>query len=310
MNEFGRAFSGGRMSDLRRAPMIEWPTLGLIAACYVGIGIALWVLPIWLAIVVLGPLIALHASLTHEVVHGHPFDIAWLNAALVFPATTLVVPFARFKATHLAHHRDERLTDPYEDPESNYIDPNVWRAMTGPMRGLLRVNNTLAGRLVFGPLLGQVTWMLGDVRAARAGNRDVLSGWVLHLPAVALMLGVVVVSPLPIWAYCVAVYLGLSILRIRTFLEHRAHATCRARTVIIEDRGPLAFLFLNNNLHVVHHMHPKVAWYQLPRLYASNRAHYLRRNDGYRFASYAEVFRRHFWTAKDTVPHPLWQSDD
>jgi hypothetical protein len=34
----------------------------------------------------------------------------------------------------------------------------------------------------------------------------------------------------------------------------------------------------------------------------------LRRNDGYRFASYAEVFRRYFWRAKDPVAHPLWRS--
>ena len=27
---------------------------------------------------------------------------------------------------HLAHHRDAMLTDPYDDPESNYLDPAVW----------------------------------------------------------------------------------------------------------------------------------------------------------------------------------------
>jgi fatty acid desaturase len=77
--------------------------------------------------------------------------------------------------------------------------------------------------------------------------------------------------------------------------------------VVIEDRGPLAFLFLNNNLHVVHHMHPRVAWYRLPALYRARADHYLARNDGYRYASYAEVFRRHFLRAKDPVPHPLWK---
>ena len=68
----------------------------------------------------------------------------------------------------------------------------------------------------------------------------------------------------------------------------------------------MALLFLNNNLHVVHHMHPRVAWYRLPRLFAENRARYLRRNDGYYYRSYAEVFRKHFLRAKDPVPHPLW----
>jgi len=69
---------------------------------------------------------------------------------------------------------------------------------------------------------------------------------------------------MPLWAYVIAAYLGLSVLKIRTFLENSAHDRSSGRTVVIEGRGPLALLFLNNNYHVVHHMHPKVAWYALP----------------------------------------------
>jgi fatty acid desaturase len=111
---------------------------------------------------------------------------------------------------------------------------------------------------------------------------------------------------MPWWAFALSCYLSLSLLRIRTFLEHQAHERARARTVIIEDRGPLALLFLNNNLHVVHHMHPKVPWYRLPALYRANRDRYLARNDGYAFASYREIFARYLTRAKDPVPHPLW----
>jgi fatty acid desaturase len=75
-----------------------------------------------------------------------------------------------------------------------------------------------------------------------------------------------------------AAWVGHGLLRIRTFLEHRAHEAARARTVIIEDRGPLSVLFLNNNFHAVHHMHPAVPWYRLPAVYRANRAHYLRRS--------------------------------
>lgn len=96
-------------------------------------------------------------------------------------------------------------------------------------------------------------------------------------------------------------------MKIRTFLEHQAHDRARGRTAIVEDRGPLAMLFLNNNLHVVHHMHPRVAWYDLPRLYADNRTHYQTRNGGYVFASYGEIFRRYLWRRKDPVPHPIWR---
>ena len=53
-------------------------------------------------------------------------------------------------------------------------------------------------------------------------------------------------------------------------------------------------------------MHPAVPWYDLPALYASRKAHFLRRNDGYVYRSYGEIFRNYLWRAKDTVPHPIW----
>ena len=111
---------------------------------------------------------------------------------------------------------------------------------------------------------------------------------------------------MPFWAYLLAVYLALALLRIRSFLEHRAHDQFRARTVVVEDRGPLSLLFLNNNFHVVHHMHPNVAWYRLPALYAARKEHFLRRNEGYVYRNYLEVMRQHLWHAKDPVPHPIF----
>jgi fatty acid desaturase len=76
--------------------------------------------------------------------------------------------------------------------------------------------------------------------------------------------------------------------------------------VIIDDAGPLAFLFLNNNLHAVHHMHPRVAWYDLPQLYRQNAQSYDGFTEGYNYASYAQIFKTYFVKAKDPVPHPLW----
>ncbi|WP_210527124.1 fatty acid desaturase [Rubellimicrobium arenae] len=286
----------------------EWPTLGLLLACYAAWGAAVfWLsdLSLWIAVPVAAWAIAQHSSLQHEVIHGHPFRDPRLNAALVFPALTLVVPYLRFRDSHLAHHQDAVLTDPYDDPESNYMAEGDWRRLPGWLRGVLRLNNTLAGRLLIGPLVGQVFWMQSEARLLRAGDRRVAQGWLWHLPAALLVMVVVAVSPMPVWAYLAAAYLGLSLLKIRTFLEHQAHEKVRGRTVIIEDRGPLALLFLNNNLHVVHHMHPRVPWYRLPGLYRSNPARYLGVNGGYRYRSYREIFGRHLFRAKDPVPHPI-----
>lgn len=294
-------------------PTAEWPTLGMILATY-----ALWGIGTTVAYAALPPLgfllttltIVQFSSLQHEVLHGHPFASRRLSEALVFPGLTVFVPYRRFRDTHLAHHRDERLTDPYDDPESNYLDPAVWARLSSPLRLLLRVNNTLLGRILLGPAISTWALLRGDLRAIRAGDRAVRAAWAWHLPGLGLVALWLWATPgIGPWAYLGAAYLGFGILKIRTFLEHRAHEKARGRSVIVEDRGPFALLFLNNNFHAVHHARPGAPWYRLPGLYRETRAEVLRRNEGYRYRSYGEIFSRYLLRPKDPVPHPLWSGD-
>jgi fatty acid desaturase len=293
------------MSD---RPAIEWPTFTLIVACHglwwLGVG---WLSALWLPLGVAARaiVITLHSALQHGVLHGHPTRLGWLNAFFVFLPVGLLFPYGRFRDTHLAHHRDEFLTDPYDDPESNFQDPEVWARLSGPSRAGLMFNNSLAGRMLIGPAIGAVGFIWSDMRAMAGGNRAILRDWLLHLAGLICLVWLLGFADMPGWAYVLSVYMGLSILKIRTFLEHRAHDMARCRTVIVEGGVFLPFLFLNNNLHAVHHAKPGLAWYRLPALYRERKAEFLRRNEGYSYASYAEVFRRYFLRAKDPVPHPL-----
>ncbi len=291
----------------------DWPTLVLLLICYAGWVICTgWLADVSLALAIpaTGLFVALHASLQHEVIHGHPFRAQWLNAALVFPSLNLAIPYLRFRDTHMEHHKDSILTDPYDDPETNYVDPVIWERLPMLACLALRANNTLLGRLLIGPLIGQVTFMQRETQLIADGDRPALVGWLAHIPATALVLiWVVWVAQIPLWAYLIAAYIGLSILKLRTYLEHQAHGSARGRTVVIEDRGLFALLFLNNNYHVVHHMHPGVPWFQLPALFRANRDKYLRRNHGYYYASYLSILRRYLLRTKDPVAHPLWRGD-
>ncbi len=290
---------------------IEWPTLGIAGLTYGAWAAAVFGLSTFsfqTAIALASVAIALHASLTHEAIHGHPFQSNKMNAALVWPALGLLYPYTRFRDTHLAHHLDCELTDPYDDPETNFLAKADWDRCPTILRALLTWNNTLLGRLTIGPLTGTIFFIRHERRLAR-NDASVLMAWTAHIPAALFVLALVAASPLPVWAYLIAAYIGNAIIRIRTFLEHRAHEVARGRSVIIEDRGPLALVFLNNNLHAVHHMHPKVPWYALPRLYAEQKERFLSANDNYRYASYWEVFQRYFLTAKDPVDHPILKRD-
>jgi fatty acid desaturase len=287
---------------------LEWPTLLVCVATYgtLWLGGALWADWPALSVLIIGVALAQFSSLQHEVLHGHPFKRQWLNEALVFPALFVLVPYLRFKDTHLAHHHDPNLTDPYDDPESNYLAPEAWARTPWPLQKILMLNNTLAGRLLVGPAVGICYFLISEGKLLLRGDRRAILGWGLNFVGLVPLIWWLGQTGMAVWAYAISVYLGLSLLRIRTFLEHRAHVSHRARTVVIEDRGPLALLFLNNNYHVVHHMHPNVAWYDLPRLYGARKDHFLRRNDGYRYASYMAVFKSYFWRAKDPVAHPIY----
>ncbi|PKP72839.1 MAG: fatty acid desaturase [Alphaproteobacteria bacterium HGW-Alphaproteobacteria-6] len=305
-------------SDARPEPgaapcaRVEAPTLALIVICHLLWGLGTTALAeIWLPLGMLATTLAitLHSSLQHEALHGHPTRSRALNEALVFLPLGLVFPYGRFRDLHLAHHRDAALTDPYDDPESNYLDPAVWARLPGPLRAILRINNTLAGRMILGPAISVLAVLRADLAALRAGGdaaRPIRRAWLLHgagLVLVGLWIGL---AAMPWPAYLAAAYAGFSILKIRTYLEHRAHALARGRTVIVEARGVLSFLFLNNSLHAVHHARPNAPWYRLPALYQAARDDYRRRNEGYVYPSYGAIFRRHFLSAKDPVPHPLW----
>ncbi len=288
--------------------VMEWPTVVVLLGTYALFALGVWVWPSAGAVSVLltGIALAQFSSLQHEVLHRHPFRAQGLNEALVFPALMPFVPYLRFKDLHLQHHFDPALTDPYDDPESNYLEPEVWAKTAPLLQVLLRWNNTLAGRVLLGPALGTYIFLRDELALLCAGDGRVLLAWGLHLIGLVPLLLWLQWVGMPIWAYLLAVYLGTALLKIRTYLEHRAHEAFRARTVVIEDRGPLSYLFLNNNFHVVHHMHPAVPWYELPALYASRREHYLRRNQAYVYRSYGQIIRQYFWHAKDPVPHPIW----
>ncbi len=289
---------------------IEWPTLALIVATYgtwFATGMFVFPLSATLALIGMAVLNALHSSLVHEVIHGHPTRNARLNAALVFMNVGLIWPFHRYRKMHLSHHADDRLTDPFDDPESYYRALYVYESFPRWFKGLLGLSNTLVGRLILGPIMSTVALILGDGRAMLRGDFAVIRAWILHLIGLApVIFCVVYVFEIPLWLYLVtACYGGAMIISLRTFAEHQWHETPEGRTLIVE-RSPLSFLFLNNNLHLVHHQNPTAPWYDLPRLYAQDRERWLALNHGYVFPNYWKLFQSYALIAKEPVAHPAW----
>ncbi len=290
------------------ANAVEWPTLFLIAACYgawIAAGLYLWPSYPILALLALALTVALQSSLVHEVLHGHPTRNALVNEALVSLPIGLIWPYRRFKTIHLRHHADEKLTDPFDDPESYYRALWQHEELPRAMKLLLRVNNTMAGRFVLGPLLSCIGLFVDDARAIAAGDKAIRKAWLLHAAGLAIVLPVIQLwFGIPLWLYLlVPVWLGHSLISIRTFAEHQWSEHPEGRTIIVE-RSPLSLLFLNNNLHFVHHKSPTVAWYRLPALFQERREEWLRMNKGYAYPNYLALIRAYAFRAKEPVCHP------
>lgn len=292
----------------RERAVVEWPTVLLVGACYaawVGAAIFLWPISPLAASLVLGVVLAMQSSLMHEASHGHPTRKGWVNELLVGLPIGLVYPYRRFKSLHLRHHADERLTDPFDDPESYYKALWHHQAMPAWLKWLLSANNTMIGRFIIGPPLGTFGFLITEVKLIASGDKAIRRAWLLHAIGLAIVLPVIAYGfGIPLWAYILGpVWLGQSLISVRTFAEHQWSERPDGRTIIIE-RSPLAFLFLNNNLHLVHHKSPNVAWYRLPTLFRERREQWISMNNGYVFPGYLALFREYAFKAKEPVVHP------
>lgn len=293
-----------------REKTVEWPTLLLTALIYGGwLAVTYFhqMMPVWLVSMLGAVLITWHSSLQHEMIHGHPTKWRRLNRALAFPPLSLWLPFELYRRSHLVHHRDERLTDPLDDPESYYWMPEHW-AELGPLgRALVKLQTTFIGRLLIGPAWNITRFLkqeLGKAFNAQGGSRVI---WINHVIACAFILTwVTLICQMSVWFYLFAiVYPGTSILLIRSFAEHRAREGVSERTAIVENAPFLGLLFLYNNLHAAHHEKPMMPWYEIPAWYKANRERILIENGGLVYNGYFDVARRFFWRPHDRPVHPF-----
>jgi fatty acid desaturase len=292
-------------------PARPWPSWVIAVMVYALFGaLTYWhaALPLWLLLPLGGVTIAWHGSLQHEAVHGHLGTAPWWNWPIALPPLSLWLPFPIYYRTHRAHHRFEILTEPWRDPESFYVDQAGWAHLPRPLQALLRLHNTLLGRLLLGPFLVIGQFFYSEVRALRDGDRRNLAAWLWHLPAVALVLfWVMAVAAMPLWLYLVAFVLpGTSLTLVRSFAEHKAAHTPLERTAVVEAGAFFSLLFLNNNLHYAHHRRPDLPWYALPGYYRRHRGALLQENGGlcYR-GGYREIARRFLLQQVDEPVHPF-----
>ena len=285
-------------------PLIEWPTWALIALIY-----SLWIAALaWYAVLgglapwlMLTVVCAWYMSLQHELVHGHPTPYARLNRVFGLVPLAVWYPFDIYRDSHLSHHRDELLTFPGEDPESNYMDPPDFAACSAPVRALLVAQRTALGRLCITPAFAIVNLLQAMVQRASWRKGAAAWSWAQHLGLLALVLwGVHASTGMPVWMYLLSGYFALGLACLRSLYEHRPAARPAHRIVVNEAGWFWRLLYLNNNYHAVHHARPALAWYAIPAAYRAERERFINGTGSFVIPGYNHFFLRHLFTPVDT----------
>jgi fatty acid desaturase len=297
------------LSPQDRRPAFEWPNGLLIIVIYgAWLTLILWYprlpqVPATLALVVV---CAWFMSLQHELLHGHPTRHAGLNRLFGLAPLAAWYPYDIYRDSHIAHHRDELLTTPGVDPESNYVDPAAWKAL-GPWGRFLRTAmRTVAGRFLLGPALAILEVWADIFTGPRQRGWRAVRTWGQHLALLGLLLWwVQAQSGISALHYLFGIaYPALGLAMMRSFHEHRP-APAPGHRIVVNDAGVFwRLLYLNNNYHSVHHAKPALAWYRIPALWRAQREQFLAGNGQFHYQGYGRLLWRHLFTPVDSPVHP------
>ena len=245
-------------------------------------------------------------SLQHELIHGHPSRNRRINRLFGLAPLAVWYPYELYRSSHLAHHRDELLTTPGIDPESNYLSESDYRRLPRVIRAMWIAQRSVAGRLLLGPLLVIAPTWLDIARRPWRGDFSQCRSWALHLTLLAaLLLALDRFAGIGPLRYVLTIgYPALGLAMLRSFYEHRP-AQAAAHRIVINEAGLFwRILYLNNNYHAVHHERPDLPWYALRRHYLAHRAEVLANNAGFVIPGYLALIKRYAMTTVDSPVHP------
>ena len=248
---------------------IAWPTiiLGLaLAVAYLAAVLTALagVFSLWLAVPLVAALTYLSYTVLHEAVHGsitgNDRSLRWLNKALGYMAAWIVmIPLTAHRHEHMAHHR--YANDAVHDPDFHIGSMDA--SLLAPVRAALRA------------------WVNQFIHYARhrwsgASPRQNL---VLCLEVVAALLPRLAVMAAGYWAEALALFVvawligAMVLLYLFAYVVHRPHEQVGryvdTSTVLLPGRFHklLSWLWMYQNYHSIHHLFPRVPFYQYAKLY-------------------------------------------
>ena len=249
--------------------VVAWPTmvLGLV----LGVSYIATVAMVFAGVLSLLPAVPLVALITyfsytvlHESVHGsidgNRQSLRWINKALGYMAAwILMIPLTAHRHEHIAHHR--YTNDEVEDPDFH----------VGQMRNSLPA----AARATVQAIVSQFSYYSKN-RWAKAPRKQNLY---LCLEVAAALIPRMAVFAAGYWVEGLALFvlawlIGATVLLyLFAFIVHQPHEQVGryvdTSTILVSRplRTPLTWLWLFQNYHSIHHLFPRVPFYNYAKLY-------------------------------------------
>ena len=249
--------------------VVAWPTivLGLVlgASYFATVIMALTGdLSLWLAVPVVAVLTYLNYTILHESVHGsisgNRRSLRWINKAMGYMAAwILMIPLTAHRHEHIAHHR--HTNDAATDPDFHIVQ------MRGSLAAALRATVRAS--------INQFSYYSKNRWAVAPAKQNVI----LCLEVAAALIPRLAVFAAGYWAEGLALFvlgwlMGATVLLyLFAYLVHQPHdRTGRyvdTSTILLPRplRTPFTWLWMFQNYHSIHHLFPRVPFYQYATLF-------------------------------------------
>jgi beta-carotene hydroxylase len=248
---------------------VAWPTviLGLVTAVSYVTAVAMalaGVLSLWAAVPIVAIVTYASYTVAHDSIHGsisgNRASMRWINKALGYIAAwILMIPLTAHRHEHMAHHR--HTNDPEQDPDFPVarMQDSVPAAAGAAVQIIIgQFSHYFRYRWRQAPMKQNLVLCLEVAAAILPRLAILMSGyWVegLLLFVLAWLIGVVV------------------LLYLFAYIVHRPHEHAGryqdTSTILLPGAAGklLTWLWLFQNYHSIHHLFPRVPFYQYAKLY-------------------------------------------
>jgi len=259
-----------RRIALELSPAVAWPTLALavvLPATLIGVialGLAR-VLPLWACTPVLALVSYAHYTLVHESIHGNvvasPKSAYWINTVVGWIGSLgLGAGWPALQRTHVLHHSH---TNSERDPDV------MWKGSFVQLLGkwALSVSTSLIP-------LGAMRF-ISPSRYRRIGTilspSEIAQMSAVTLFTVALLVAALATGRFADWLMLWFLPTRLAVLILNIFFQWLPHHPFDRTERYLNTRISLwpggAFVLLQQNLHLMHHLWPSVPFYNYARLF-------------------------------------------